>query len=68
MKKKTNNLSCAIAKPTECGENEWQCDNGKCINEEFLCDGTNDCTDSSDEGTVCETTQGPKGNVYKKMI
>lgn len=57
----------ATAKPsTGCGENEWQCDNGKCINEEFLCDGTNDCTDSSDEGSVCETTQGPQspqGNV-----
>lgn len=53
---------CRVAKPTECGENEWQCDNGKCINEEFLCDQTNDCTDGSDEGSICESTQVPQGN------
>lgn len=60
-KKLEQKLSYAIAKPSgECGENEWRCDNGKCINEDFLCDGTTDCTDSSDEGSVCESTQGPQ--------
>ncbi|XP_031635070.1 basement membrane-specific heparan sulfate proteoglycan core protein isoform X6 [Contarinia nasturtii] len=32
-----------------CGDGEWQCDNGNCINEEFRCDGTMDCIDNSDE-------------------
>lgn len=28
---------------------EFQCDNNQCINIEFRCDGTQDCTDNSDE-------------------
>lgn len=38
-----------------CGVDEWQCDNDQCINVEFVCDGTNDCTDNSDEGRICAT-------------
>lgn len=34
-----------------CGENEIQCDNKKCVNKEFHCDGDNDCGDWSDEDT-----------------
>lgn len=32
-----------------CGENQWQCANGECINSEFICDDTDDCVDKSDE-------------------
>lgn len=32
-----------------CGENEFQCDNKKCINKDFNCDGDNDCGDWTDE-------------------
>ncbi|KAH9489565.1 hypothetical protein Btru_043309, partial [Bulinus truncatus] len=32
-----------------CPDNSWKCRNKKCINEEFRCDGDNDCIDGSDE-------------------
>ncbi|XP_015230707.1 PREDICTED: low-density lipoprotein receptor-related protein 2-like [Cyprinodon variegatus] len=32
-----------------CASNEFQCTNGQCINIEWRCDGTKDCTDDSDE-------------------
>lgn len=32
-----------------CLINEWQCDNGECINKDFVCDGRVDCLDNSDE-------------------
>lgn len=32
-----------------CGEHEFQCNNKKCINKEFQCDGDNDCGDWTDE-------------------
>uniref|UniRef100_A0A3Q2DHQ2 EGF-like domain-containing protein n=1 Tax=Cyprinodon variegatus TaxID=28743 RepID=A0A3Q2DHQ2_CYPVA len=34
---------------TSCASNEFQCTNGQCINIEWRCDGTKDCTDDSDE-------------------
>lgn len=34
---------------TKCSQFKWQCDNGDCINSEDLCDGTPNCSDSSDE-------------------
>lgn len=32
-----------------CSAGEWRCNNGECINSEFVCDNTNDCVDQSDE-------------------
>ena len=32
-----------------CPTGEWHCQNGKCIDEDYLCDGDNDCVDGSDE-------------------
>ncbi|XP_065079146.1 basement membrane-specific heparan sulfate proteoglycan core protein isoform X5 [Ochlerotatus camptorhynchus] len=44
-----------------CGRDQWQCDNGFCINSEFRCDDHIDCTDRSDEnncpGPRCSTHQ-----------
>lgn len=53
---KISKLKASTTSPSEpCGVNDWQCDNLECINYEFLCDGTKDCTDNSDEGPACAT-------------
>ena len=33
----------------ECKENEFQCDNGRCISTNWRCDREDDCNDNSDE-------------------
>ena len=45
--------------PTGCSEQQFQCDNGQCIEAKRTCDRVNDCDDSSDEkdcGTSTNTT------------
>ena len=32
-----------------CGSGEWECNDGQCINEDYLCDRLPDCNDESDE-------------------
>lgn len=51
--KTVQNHTADTHRPGECGANEWRCDNHECINIEFYCDRTKDCTDNSDEHPGC---------------
>ena len=45
------NLQICFAQ--ECGEDQFQCGNGRCINTNWKCDHDNDCGDGTDEGKEC---------------
>lgn len=32
-----------------CKDSQFHCDNGRCIDQKWICDGDNDCMDGSDE-------------------
>ena len=38
---------------TDCKPKQYKCDNGKCIRQQYICNGLDDCGDSSDE-QMCE--------------
>lgn len=42
----SDELSC---KATKCKDNEFTCDNKRCISKKWVCDKENDCRDGSDE-------------------
>ena len=45
-----------MAKPaehSECSNYEYKCHEGKCIHNDWLCDGTEDCPQGDDEAPSC---------------
>ena len=45
--------NCSTLEP--CNEDQFTCDNGRCINEDWVCDHDNDCGDGSDESKNCNS-------------
>lgn len=46
---RTSGNNNQTARPAHCRANQFTCDNGQCIYDVEVCDGTRDCTDGSDE-------------------
>ena len=42
----------------DCNSGQFRCDNGKCIPQNYVIDGDNDCGDSSDEGMNTKMLKG----------
>jgi len=43
----------------ECSSDQFQCPNGLCIPDGWLCDGDNDCGDNADEQNCGGSTPSP---------
>ncbi|XP_071839703.1 MAM and LDL-receptor class A domain-containing protein 2-like [Apostichopus japonicus] len=52
--------NCALPNPstTSCFTSQFRCDNGVCIDKEYLCDMADNCGDASDENTAYCSSQG----------
>ena len=43
------NVTVCNSGSTGCSDGQWECNSGDCIDANYLCDGTEDCNDDSDE-------------------
>lgn len=58
--------SCAEDQIRTCGASQFTCTNGNCIPQSLVCDGNNDCWDTSDEAP--ELQCGETVEIYLLMF
>ena len=46
-----------------CDSNDYECDSGECIDDDRVCDGTEDCSNGSDEDN-CSGGKSATGLLY----
>ena len=56
-KSKSKCLNINIPGYSDCGREEFQCGNGKCISRSVQCDGYKDCDDGRDEADCMESSE-----------
>ncbi|XP_059621710.1 modular serine protease-like [Phlebotomus argentipes] len=54
------NFTSRHKRQTRCGEYDFVCDDGNCIEDLLRCDGKKDCPDGSDETGACRQLKCPK--------
>lgn len=59
---------CGELEYNECDENEYRCDDGSCIPEQYWLDGTYDCSDRSDEQVIDNYVQFPCALASSKFL
>ena len=59
-----NALNAIFKKKPLCSYRQFQCNNGKCIFDSDICDGTDDCGDNTDESKTGGAFCGMLKNVF----